>query len=97
MFLSGVFAGVLRKSLLPISLFDFFIFDECHHARGNSPLALACQHIARAKVYTRILGLTASPIVGNKVIARVHLIVLLLRSLLCDNCVGLSIHDGERS
>lgn len=69
----AVLLGVLRKSLIPMSYYDCFIFDECHHARGDSPMALVAQVLRESTSKHRILGLTASPVIGKKVIIKCNI------------------------
>jgi dsRNA-specific ribonuclease/ERCC4-related helicase len=63
-----IMRNILERKLIPLSRFDLFILDECHHAFGNDPMAAVCRYIHHPSQThkPRILGLTASPLPCRK-------------------------------
>jgi endoribonuclease Dicer len=68
--------ALVTEKFIQISNFSLIVFDECHNAIGNSPMAsllrdaispqvMACEG-STAESSPRILGLTASVISGNR-------------------------------
>jgi ERCC4-related helicase len=68
---AALFQKVLvTDKYLSVSRFSLFVFDECHNAVGNSPMAAVMRdgvapHAARGLDCPQILGLTASFVNGN--------------------------------
>lgn len=107
---SHIFLGtaeLLREAFiskhLDISRFSLIVFDECHNACGNSPMAVVMRdvvapHQAKGFVGPRILGLTASFVNGsmkNIEKKRRQLETLLLSTIICPD-VQVQIGGDER-
>eukprot|EP00929_Paragymnodinium_shiwhaense_P060647 TRINITY_DN30290_c0_g1_i1.p1 TRINITY_DN30290_c0_g1~~TRINITY_DN30290_c0_g1_i1.p1 ORF type:complete len:758 (-),score=131.82 TRINITY_DN30290_c0_g1_i1:157-2373(-) len=61
-----VFRRALDKAYLRLAEISIIIFDECHNAVGNSPMAAMMKDfVARAPSGPRVLGLTASIVAGG--------------------------------
>jgi dsRNA-specific ribonuclease len=67
-----IMRNILERNLIPLSRFDLFVLDECHHAFGKDPMAAVCRYIHHHTSVDsyhhrpRILGLTASPLPCKK-------------------------------
>jgi endoribonuclease Dicer len=65
-FVPAILCHVFQRGYLEPADFDLIVFDECHHATKSHPMAVVCDHLKMAQYKGRVLGLTASPVLGQK-------------------------------
>jgi hypothetical protein len=61
-FIPQVMKMLLQRALLPVSVFDLIVLDECHHAFGKDPMAIVCSLVKASTYRPLVLGMTASPL-----------------------------------
>jgi len=54
------FRRVLDSGLLRVDMFSLLVFDECHHATGNSAMTGVVSCVQRSERRPRLLGLTST-------------------------------------
>ena len=76
----AILSDALTHGFLQFSQFSLLVFDEAHHAHARAPLNKMMQTFYHSKLSSgsvselpHILGLTASPIAGNKIQALTQL------------------------
>ena len=84
--------NLVDRTFLDVAQISLCVFDECHHAVGNAPMA----NIMRDAISTypadqrpRVVGLTASFVSGkcDNLITKRHDLEALLQASMCVTCV----------
>lgn len=58
---------LLERNIMSVETINCVILDECHHAFGNNPMAIACELLHSSSKYKpHMLGMTASPLSCKK-------------------------------